>query len=232
MARSLLLFDIDGTLMITKGAGSRCLHRAGRIVFGEAFAWADIIVGTLDPQIFAQLCAHNGIGDPGNHFERFRDTYLAELDAELKRVPEDIMLMPGITALLDALYPRTGDEGDLLLGILTGNFRAAASLKLHAAGFNMERFPVTAYAEEGASRNDLPKVAMSKARAITGEAFPPERVYIIGDTPRDIECAKANGCVSVSVATGRFTVDQLRDAGGDLVFQTLEDPAPLMAQLG
>lgn len=232
MARSLLLFDIDGTLMITKGAGSRCLNRAGRIVFGEAFAWADITVGTLDPQIFTELAAYNGIGEPAPYYERFRDAYLAELEAELKRFPKDITRMPGITALLDTLYPRTGADGDILLGILTGNFRAAAVMKLQAAGFDLERFPVTAFAEDGRTRNDLPKTAMTKARSVARAAIPPEQVYIIGDTPRDIECARANGCVPVSVATGRYTMDQLRAAGGEMIFRTLEDPAPLLALLG
>lgn len=232
MPRSLLLFDIDGTLMITKGAGSRCLRRAGKIVFGESFVWGEITVGTLDPQIFEQLAEQNHIKGASDHFERFRDTYLAELEAELKRIPQDITLMPGIPSLLESLYPRAGQGGDVLLGILSGNFQKAALMKLHAAGFDLDRFPITAYAEDGDTRNDLPQVAMSKAKKLAQETVPPNRIYIIGDTPRDIECAKANGCVSVSVATGRYTADQLREAGGDFVFQTLEDPAPLLAQLG
>ncbi|XAM01271.1 HAD hydrolase-like protein [Phycisphaeraceae bacterium D3-23] len=228
MARSLLLFDIDGTLMITKGAGSRCLHRAGRRVFGESFEWTDITVGTLDPQIFAQLAQHNGIGDSGEHLERFRDTYLAELEAELGRIGDDITRMPGIPALLDTLHARTGDDGDLTLGLLTGNFIRAAHLKLNAAGFDLARFPVTAFAEDGSERNDLPRIAMERARAHTGEAVDPGRVYIIGDTPRDVACAHANGCVAVAVATGRYSVEQLHEAGGDLVLDSLADPEPLL----
>ncbi|MFI4861172.1 MAG: HAD family hydrolase [Phycisphaerales bacterium JB063] len=228
MARSLLLFDIDGTLMITKGAGSRCLHRAGRKVFGEQFAWTEITVGTLDPQIFAQLASHNGIGDTGEHLDRFRDTYLTELEAELGVIGDDIMRMPGITPLLDTLHARSGPTGDLTLGLLTGNFKRAAHLKLTAAGFDLARFPVTAFAEDGQERNDLPRIAMDRALAHTGEAIDPARVFIIGDTPRDIACAHANGCVAVAVATGRYTVEQLHDAGGDLVLDSLADPAPLL----
>ena len=227
MPRSLLLFDIDGTLMITKGAGSRCLRRAGRKVFGDGFAWTDITVGTLDPQIFAQLAEHNGIGNAADHFTRFRDTYLAELQAELARVPEDITVMPGVSALLEQLYPRTGEGGDVTLGILTGNFRAAATMKLTAAGFNLSRFPVTAFAEDGQTRNDLPAVAMGKACEQLGEPISPERVFIVGDTPRDIECAHANSCIAIAIATGRYTTDQLRGAGGDLVLDSLAAPSPL-----
>lgn len=231
MPRSLLLFDIDGTLMITKGAGSRCLQRAGEIVFGAGFTWGDITVGTLDPQIFEQLAAHNSICNAGDYLERFRDTYLSELEAELKRIPEDITLMPGVLKLLEALYPRTHRDGDITLGILTGNFEAAATLKLQAAGLDLKMFPVAAYAEDGESRNDLPRVAIARAEAIHRESIPPERVYIIGDTPRDIECARANGCVPISVATGRFTVPQLRAAGGDLVMESLADHARIFALL-
>ncbi|MEM9413921.1 MAG: HAD hydrolase-like protein [Planctomycetota bacterium] len=228
MARSLLLFDIDGTLMITKGAGSRCLHRAGRMVFGEQFEWTDITVGTLDPQIFAQLARHNGIGDSGEHLARFRATYLAELEAELGTIGDDITLMPGIPTLLDTLHARTGPNGDLTLGLLTGNFQHAAHLKLNAAGFDLRRFPVTAFAEDGNERNDLPRVAMDRALALTGEAIDPGQVFIIGDTPRDVACAHANGCVAVAVATGRYSTAQLAEAGGDLVLDSLEDPKPLL----
>lgn len=229
MPRSLLLFDIDGTLMITKGAGSRCLHRAGRAVFGEGFQWKPITVGTLDHQIFSELALHNRIGNADVHFKRFRDTYLAELEYELAGIPDDITLMPGVPELLESLYPRTGRDGDLILGILTGNFEAASRMKLSAAGFDLTRFPITAFAEDGETRDDLPRVAMAQARECLGEPVPPERVYIIGDTPRDIACARACGCVAVAVATGRYTADQLH--GADLVFNTLEDPAPLLKRL-
>ena len=227
MPRSLILFDIDGTLMITKGAGSRCLRRAGRRVFGDSFTWTDITVGTLDPQIFAQLAKHNGIRNTADHFTRFRDTYLAELKAELARVPEDVTIMPGVLVLLEQLYPRAGESGDVTLGILTGNFRAAATMKLAAAGFDLSHFPITAFAEDGQTRNDLPAVAMGKALKQLSESIPPERVFIVGDTPRDIECAHANGCIAIAVATGRYTTDQLRGAGGDLVLDSLADPLPL-----
>lgn len=231
MARSLVLFDIDGTLMITKGAGSRCLRRAGRAVFGDGFEWTEVTVGTLDPQIFAQLAEHNGIGDAAEHFTAFRDTYLDELERELERVRGDVMLMPGIAALLDRLAPQTGDGGGLVLGLLTGNFERAARIKLAAAGLDVARFPITAFAEDGQTRNDLPRAAMEKARASLGEPVPPGRVFVIGDTPRDMECANACGCVAVGVATGRYTSQALREAGGGLVFETLEEPGPLLSRL-
>lgn len=228
MKRSLLLFDIDGTLMITKGAGSRCLRRAGKIVFGDGFAWVDVTVGMIDPQIFGQLAEHNAIDDAHTHLDRFRDTYLAELEAELARRREDVTLMPGILTLLDQLRRRAGADGDVTLGLLTGNYEAAAQIKLRAAGLDPGWFPVTAFAEDGKSRNDLPGVAMRRAADHTGAPFTADRVLVIGDTPRDIECAHANGCRAVSVATGRYSAQQLREHGGDLVCDSLADPTPLL----
>jgi phosphoglycolate phosphatase-like HAD superfamily hydrolase len=147
----------------------------------------------------------------------------------LARVREDITLMPGIQELLKSLDPRTGKDGDLMLGVLTGNFEAASRMKLTAAGFDLTKFPVMAFAEDGRTRDDLPRVAMERAGMLLGEPIPPERVYIIGDTPRDIACARACGCVAVAVATGRYAADQLDRA--DLVFDTLEDPTPLLERL-
>lgn len=232
MAKSLLLFDIDGTLMITKGAGSRCLERAGRMVFGEEFEFTKFTVGTLDPEIFAHLALHNEIDHGQENLARFRETYLKELEQELVRIAHDILIMPGITELLETLRPRLSDQGDLVLGILTGNYKKAATLKLDAAGFDWSMFPVTAFAEDGKTRNDLPRVAMDQFEKITGEKANPQQTFIIGDTPRDIECAKAHGCVSIAVATGRYRMNQLQEAGGDVVVESLADPAPLLERLG
>jgi len=225
MSKALILFDIDGTLMITKGAGSRCLHRAGAMVFGDAFEWTDITVGTLDPQIFEQLARHNAVEDPGKHLDQFRETYLTLLQEELQRVAQDITLMPGITSLLGTLYQRPDDA---VLGLLTGNFTRAAEIKLIAAGFDLSRFPITAFAEDGRTRNDLPVSAMASYARHTGQPVAPSRTLIVGDTPRDIECARANGCTVLAVATGRYTIEQLQQAGGDIVVKDLSDPTPLL----
>lgn len=231
MTRWLVLFDIDGTLMITKGAGSRCLRRAGRRVFGDTFEWAEITVGTLDPQIFRELAEHNGVTDPDASAQQFADVYLAELEAELARIGDDITLMPGIPALLDQLDTRTGPGGDVTLGLLTGNFTRASRLKLDAAQIEMQRFQVNAFAEDGQTRNDLPAVAMQRYQQLTGETARPQRVVVIGDTPRDVACARHHGCVAVAVATGRYDLAQLQNAGPDLLLPDLADPAPLLALL-
>lgn len=228
----LVLFDIDGTLMITKGASSRCMKRAGEIVFGPTFRWHRITVGTLDPQIFSQLARANGIAETPEQRVQYEEVYLEELERELYANLEDITLMPGIESLVDHLHERALAHGDVVLGVLTGNFRRAAELKLTLSGLGLDRFAVIICAEDGETRDDLPRAAMKQAEHHTGQPVPPSSTFILGDTPRDIQCAKANGCVPICVATGRYTADQLREAGGEFVFDSFADYERLLEQLG
>jgi len=226
--RSLVLFDIDGTLMITKGASSRCMKRAGQIVLGPDFVWHPVTVGTLDPQLFDQLATANSITPTDAQRREYEAVYLEELERELTERQEDITILPGIATLIDLLHARSTDPGDVVLGVLTGNFRRATELKLQRAGLGLERFPVIACAEHGKCRNDLPRIAVRLAQAHSGQPIKPSKTILIGDTPRDIDCAKANGCKCLSVATGHYSTQQLQDAGGTLVVETLEDPKPLL----
>ncbi|MFN3167555.1 MAG: HAD family hydrolase [Phycisphaeraceae bacterium] len=228
----LVLFDIDGTLMITKGASSRCMKRAGEIVLGPTFKWHPITVGTLDPQIFDQLARANGITPTPAQRLRYEEIYLDELERELYAHLEDITVMPGIEQLVERLHERALEHGDVLLGVLTGNFRRATELKLALSGLGLDRFHVVVCAEEGATRDDLPKAALRLAEQHAGQAVLPEQTYILGDTPRDIQCAQANGCVSISVATGRYSAEQLRGAGGQIVFDSFEPIGPVLDCLG
>lgn len=227
----LVLFDIDGTLMITKGASSRCMKRAGRIVLGPSFEWHPITVGTLDPQIFSQLAAANGIKETAEQRLRYEAVYLAELERELHQRREDITLMPGIEPLIEHLHQQALKHSDIILGVLTGNFRRVTELKLTLSGLGLDRFTVIVCAEEGKTRDDLPKAAMRLAEQHAGQPIAPAKTFIIGDTPRDIQCARANGCVPISVATGHYPADQLREAGGTSVFDSLEDYGPLLERL-
>src|SRR5688572_16075063 len=144
--------------MITKGATSRCIHRACQALFGESFRWGGVTVGTLDPQIFADLAAYNGISDAQPHHERYRDIYLATLAEELERVRSDVTVLPGIISLLERLRLRD----DVLCGVLTGNYRQAARLKLAAAGIDPDQFRINAFAEDAADRSGLVRAAMSE----------------------------------------------------------------------
>ncbi len=231
-AIKLVLFDIDGTLMITKGASSRCMKRAGEIVFGPSFQWAPITVGTLDPQIFAQLAKANHIKETPEQRLRYEEVYLAELERELIERQEDFVVMPGIRELVQTLHQRAMSHGDVVLGVLTGNFRRATEFKMLGSGLGLDRFAIIVCAEDGKTRDDLPKAALRIAKQHTGTDVLPANTFIVGDTPRDIQCALANGCVPICVATGHYSADQLREAGGEMVFIDLSDFTPLLRRLG
>ncbi len=228
----LVLFDIDGTLMITKGMSSRCMKHAGELVFGPSFEFHPITAGTLDQQIFAKLAADNGIEETTEQRQQYEAAYLDALERELNNRPEDITLMPGIPSLVEQLHERAAGRGDVVLGVLTGNFRKATELKLTMSGLGLERFPVIVCAEDGEHRDELPRVALERATAHAGQPIAPQHTFILGDTPRDIQCANASGCRCISVATGRYSVDQLRDAGGVPVFESFANNEAVLEQLG
>ncbi|MFA9478897.1 HAD family hydrolase [Phycisphaerales bacterium AB-hyl4] len=224
MSRALILFDIDGTLMLTGGAGSRCLRRAGRAILGEAFQWCPVQSGLLDPQIFAQLAQHNGVDQPDLLHDMFRKCYLRELEQELAHIGDDVVVLPGVRALLDALLTRAHEYGDVTLGLLSGNYRRAAELKLAAAHLDWATFTITALAEDGQSRDDLPLAAMRQYQGLKGTPVRARHVVIIGDTPRDVACAKAHACQIIAVATGFYSMEQLRAAGARHVLPNLAHP--------
>lgn len=225
--RSLMLFDIDGTLMITGGATSRAILRACQAIHGDSFEWGGVTVGTLDPQIYEQLATYNGIESPGDTYEAYRDRYLNELAAELERVASDITILPGIASLLKLLRERE----HVTLGLLSGNLRKAAMLKITAAGFDPTWFTVKAFAEDGVTRDDLPHAALECWSALLRRPVEAYRAVVVGDTPRDIQCAQENGCRAVAVATGHYDIAALRACGPDLVVADLLDPTPLLEML-
>lgn len=229
MTKALLLFDIDGTLLRTEGAGMRAMLTAFRRLYGHQFTMRGVEVsGYMDPLIFADAMAINGLAhDPAQHVT-FRDTYVAQLREDLGSSRERAAVIDGISDVLGMLRRRADQRRDVVLGLLTGNYTAAAPVKLTAAGIETGWFRVTAFGDEAPTRPDLVPLAMGKYQRLVGERAEPRGVVVIGDTPRDVACAKAHGCTAFAVATGRFGVDELRDAGADIVARDLTDPAPLI----
>ncbi len=253
---TLLLFDLDGTLLLTGGAGLRAMKRTGIQLFGPGFSFDGVVVaGGLDPQIFAEAARASGISDPHIHQDTFRSLYLEVLAEELaphsstphsrkaphpsEAQPTKAYPLPGIPALLDHLAQRD----DLTVGLVTGNYRQAAPLKLQAAGIDPGRFEVTAFGDDAPDRTALVALAIDRHRQAapphqqsaptprqqptTGaSARPPGPVIVIGDTPRDIASAHANAAYCVAVATGLYNEQQLRDAGADLTLATFDNPDP------
>ena len=226
----LLLFDIDGTLLNTHGAGVACMARVAKRLFGGDFGFANVnFAGHLDPLIFHEAAEEAGLADPWAALPRFRDAYLKALAGAFDGGEFACDACPGIHALIDALAtdPRVA-SGQVVLGCLTGNFTDAVPIKLRAAGLDPEVYRIRAFGDHAACRADLVQLAIARDAAARGHRLDPEQVIIIGDTPRDIACAHASGAVAFCVGTGRMSAAELRQAGADHAVADLADPAPLL----
>lgn len=222
----LLLFDIDGTLTVG-GPGKT----AFRVALERTYGTAGPIVnhdfsGKTDPLLLRELLSAAG-RDPGEieaGRPRFWKVYLAELEARIDGEP--VAVLPGVRELIGVLAERD----DVFLGLLTGNVRAGARVKLAAAGL-WEHFPVGAFGSDHESRNRLPHFALRRARAHWGREFHGEETVVIGDTPRDVECGRAMGAATVAVTTGRFSAAELERAGAGRVLPGFADVRAAMEAL-
>jgi phosphoglycolate phosphatase len=228
MRRTLLLWDIDGTLLLTDGAGMRGMARAGRKLYGDGFRWDGVKAsGRLDPLILEDALARNGLIPSDDGHRQFHEAYLIELAAELELVRDRARAMPGIVAAIATLRERSRAQKDVVQGIVTGNYASAAPLKLRACGFDPAWFEIGAFGDEGRTRPDLVALALERCHQRFGWRPDPPNVIVIGDTPLDVECAHAHGCIAFAVATGHHGVGELRAAGADVVVADLSDPEPL-----
>jgi phosphoglycolate phosphatase-like HAD superfamily hydrolase len=221
MARpALILFDIDGTLLLSGRAGLRAMSRAFQECFGVANAFASLhFGGRTDSSIVSWALKNAGLSDTPDAHHRFREIYLPMLAEEIEHPGQGHKgLMPGARELLEAL-----DQYDHLhLALLTGNYRDAATIKL--THFEIDHFfEWGAFSDDSANRNELVPIARSRAETYDISAEMLERVIVIGDTPSDVECARAGGAECIAVATGGFTVEQLKEAGAEVVVPDLTD---------
>ena len=238
--RKLVLFDIDGTLVLTGGAGIRAMNRACEELVGHPDALAGIpVAGRTDRIILTDVVARAGHALDDGLLERLRDRYISHLRDEIERPGRTQSfeslgprggvkaVMPGIRELLDVLEQRD----DVFLGLLTGNFQAGARIKLEH--FDLWRyFRCGAYGDDAADRNELVPFALERARRCGLPDLAPEHILVVGDTPHDVACARAVGATPVGVATGGFTVEQLRDSGADIVFRDLSGTNEFVKLLG
>jgi phosphoglycolate phosphatase-like HAD superfamily hydrolase len=226
----LVLFDIDGTLLGTDGAGRRAIHRALLDETGTAGPIEHYrFDGKTDPQIIGELLAlagHAGARDRAC-IDAVCRRYVEHLRAELDKPTQTTTLMPGTRELLGALESHEA-AGRALVGLLTGNLASGAALKLRSAGLDPGRFRVGAYGSDSARRADLPAVAAERAAALTGRAVRGSDVIVLGDTPDDVACGRPIGARCVAVATGFYDVAALRAAGAAYVFETLADTARVL----
>ena len=224
----LLLFDIDGTLILTGRAGVRAMTRAFEALWGVADAFAGISMGgRTDSWLVSEALARAGIAaTPGRH-ARFRDAYVPLLAEEIQLPGTGLKgVMRGVRELLDAarLQPH------LHLALLTGNYQEAAAIKLRY--FELwDYFSFGAFSDDAADRNHL--VPIARERAI-GHGLPEgagARVVVIGDTPHDVACARAGGARSIGVATGGHSRDELIRAGADAALDDLSDTEAILRLL-
>jgi len=216
----LLLFDVDGTLVLTGGAGERAMNRAFAELFGVARGFEGIpMAGRTDPIIVSEALARAGIAATDASVAQFRERYFVRLAEELEVPAPRKTMMPGVRALLDVLEARP----DTHLALLTGNYSEAARVKL--GHFDLWRyFACGAFGEDAAERAQLVEVALRRCQALgCSPAFAPGDVFVVGDTPLDVACARANGARSIAVATGPYGAAQLRQSGADVVFEDLSE---------
>jgi phosphoglycolate phosphatase len=218
----LVLFDIDGTLLLTSGAGRRAIVAALGEEVGEVAGFDRIrFDGKTDPQIVAELLEVAGQPEPREspRVQALCRRYVSLLARELERPSARTTLMPGVAPLLDRLEAEKG----IVLGLLTGNLEAGAALKLRSGGIDPQRFRIGAYGSDSAHRPELPAIAALRAEPFFGRRPAGAEVVIIGDTPADIACGSGVAARAVAVATGSYSTADLAACAPHAVFEDLSD---------
>ncbi len=217
--KKLILWDIDGTLIVSHGAGVRAMEKALTKRFGvtcdlRKIDWA----GRTDSWITGEVFRHVGLPDTPQNAHDYLEAYLELLPGELRDGPQGRVL-PGVLELLETLHRRP----DVAQGLLTGNLRRGAEFKLtHYRVWHF--FEFGAFADDSPLRNDLGAHALRRAKERHAVEFSPADTFIIGDTPHDIECGKVIGAKTIGVATGRYRVAELAAHAPTAVFADFSDP--------
>ncbi len=229
--KKLLLFDIDGTLIDTGGAGLNALRDA----FIESFELQDRadempkldLAGSTDSGIVRSLCAHFALEDDEARTEAFYVNYLGRLQENLRGSHRDEgRVLPGLPSLIHRLR----DETDHTLALLTGNIARGAWIKVEHFGFE-GIFGFGAFGDDHHDRNQLGPIAVQRALDHSGSHFTADNVIVIGDTPKDIACARACEAMAVAVATGRFSATELQNYEPDVLFNDFTDSDAFFAKL-
>jgi phosphoglycolate phosphatase len=217
---TLLLFDIDGTLLLTGRAGLRAMVGAFEALFGVPNAFDGVSMGgRTDSWLVSDAFGRWGLADTPEMHARFRAEYLPRLASEILLPGTGVKgVMPGVRELLEA----AAAHPQIHLALLTGNYREAASIKLRY--FDLwHYFSFGAYAEDSADRNLLVPIACERATAHGLPEAARRRVVVVGDTPHDVACAAVAGARSIGVATGGHTREELERAGADVALDDLSE---------
>jgi phosphoglycolate phosphatase-like HAD superfamily hydrolase len=229
----LILFDIDGTLVDTAGAGRRAMIHAFHDLFGvdgmETLAARVPFAGMTDAQIFESLAAVANV-DRERFLateERLHKTYLGALRAEMARFDPRRRTLPGVLRLLEALAERD----HAFAGLLTGNLEGGARIKLQPFGLN-PFFPGGGFGSDHAQRRQVARIAREELSRITGVEFGAAQVVVVGDTENDVDCARANGFRAVAVASGWGSRESLVQAGPEVLLDDLADTGRVFEAFG
>jgi len=224
----LLLWDIDGTLLLTGFSGSAYMHELGQAMFGDGFDLSDIeFGGQVDRALFKLALQRAKIAFNEQVWSEFRSTFAQGMRQRIQGESDGLRLMPGVRALID----RFAVDRHVEQGLVTGNFRDIARIKLDAAGYDWHTFGPSAFGCEADVRSELIDLAIDRHQARHGKGLSRTDVIVIGDTPRDISAAREAGCTSFGVATGRHDAATLRDAGADIAVDDLSEPTALLAMI-
>jgi phosphoglycolate phosphatase-like HAD superfamily hydrolase len=216
-----VLFDIDGTLLVTAGAGAVAWQRAFEELHGvEADIAEHTDAGMTDPEI-AAIVFREVIGREGSQEERSK-----AIGCYLKHLPDAVAESAGYRVMsgIEELLPRLIDDG-VLLGLVTGNIEAAAHIKLARAHLN-RFFSFGGYGSDSADRTEVTNTALQRGALVSGGTLSDGACIAVGDTPRDVKAGHGAGIKVVGVATGSYTVDQLEQAGADWAITQVSDGFP------
>lgn len=221
----LVLFDIDGTILWSDGAGRHAMTTALEEMIGGAGPDGYRYDGRTDPEIVRDIMRHEGLDDARIDalIPELLERYLVLLAVELRT--RTLRLFPGVVELVARLEQERG----VVPGLLTGNVREGAELKLRAAGLDTSRFRVGAFGSDHAERPALPAIAQRRARESLGEHIDGRDIFVIGDTPMDIACGRGIGARAIAVATGHYKTHELAEHAPAAVFETLADTEAVMA---
>lgn len=224
-----VLFDLDGTLLSSGGAGRRAIQRALIEAFATAGPHDHWFDGKTDPQIVRELMQRAGVDGAvvESRMEALLARYVECLHEDLAMPDHGAHALRGAPELLDALEERD----DVTLGLLTGNVKAGAHAKLGAVGIDPARFRVGAFGSDHALRPELPAIAQRRAKEILGRDVRGDEMIVIGDTPADLTCGLSIGARAVGVATGRYSVAQLGAYEALAVFEDLSDTPAIVSAL-
>ncbi|HEX2849958.1 MAG TPA: HAD hydrolase-like protein [Acidimicrobiales bacterium] len=231
----LVLWDVDGTLVRAGVAGrdvfeTAIAHVLGRPLAGDVMPQVSMS-GKTDPQIATEILALAGVarGEIDAHLPPVLARLEVELAAAADRIRAEGVVLPGVGELLARLH----HDPDVLQSVLTGNLAPNAVVKLAAFGLDeWLQLDVGAYGSDAVDRRDLVPIAIGKVARRYGRRFAPRETWIVGDTPRDLECARAGGARCLLVGTGRYAAGDLEDLGADAVLDDLADVDRVVSLLG